>query len=551
MTAARPTLASLLLEAGLLDKDRLDQANAFSRARGVPLERALVALNLCAEDAVYRQLAKVAGLPFADLAKAKPAADVVSRLPKDQVLQNQALPVMVKDGRLFVAIDDPLKTYVADHLAFLAGCEVRCALAAPAALKEALGRLDDDRRAAGQQAKATAKAGQEDPDAPIVRLVHKTVEEALAARASDIHIEPFEKRIRVRYRVDGVLREEASLDQALLGPLTSRIKILAAMDIAEKRKPQDGRIEFRASDRTIDIRTSVLPGNHGETIVMRLLDKERNLLSLDALGFDGEDNQRFQRIIRRPNGIFLVTGPTGSGKTTTLYAALKQLNRPDVKIITAEDPVEFNLAGINQCQVKAAIGLSFARILRAMLRQAPNVILVGEIRDRETAEIAVQAALTGHLVFSTLHTNDAPSAITRLIDMGVKPFLVSAALQAVMAQRLIRVLCPSCRQAYEPSAVELRQIGLAPADLGGARLYRAGECDACDGSGYRGRLGIFELMAMDTELREMTFRREPTVRISEYARTSGGMTTLTMDGVKKVLAGKTSVEELLRVTAAM
>ncbi|MBM4061783.1 MAG: type II/IV secretion system protein, partial [Planctomycetes bacterium] len=291
----------------------------------------------------------------------------------------------------------------------------------PQAHKDALRKLVGGGEAAG---KAASTAAAESEDAPIIRLVTKTIDEALQQRASDIHVEPFEQRLRIRYRVDGVLKEVASLEITLLAPMTSRLKIMAGLDIAEKRKPQDGRIAFRyqepgGSARDIDIRTSVLPSCHGETVVMRLLDKERGLLSLEALGFDGPDRERFRSIIARPNGIVLVTGPTGSGKTTTLYAALQQLNRTDVKIITAEDPVEFNIRGINQCQVKARIGLSFARILRAMLRQAPNVILVGEIRDRETAEIAVQAALTGHLVFSTLHTNDAASAITRLTDMGV------------------------------------------------------------------------------------------------------------------------------------
>jgi type IV pilus assembly protein PilB len=282
---------------------------------------------------------------------------------------------------------------------------------------------------------------------------------------------------------------------------------------------------------------------------MRLLDREKNLMSLQGLGFHADDYQWFQRIIKRPNGIFLVTGPTGSGKTTTLYAALSELNRPDVKIITAEDPVEYHLAGINQCQVRGNIGVSFARILRAMLRQAPNIILVGEIRDRETAEIAIQAALTGHLVFSTLHTNDAPSAITRLIDMGVKPFLASSAITAVMAQRLMRVCCKKCKEPYEASDLDMRTLGL---DAGAAppTLHRARGCEACEGTGYRGRIGIFELMQMDPTLREMTFRGESTLKIREYAESSGGMATLTDDGVRKVIAGTTTVEELLRVTAA-
>ncbi len=526
----------------------------MARSRGLPLERAVVALGFAAELDVWRVLAEIAGVPFADPSKAKPTPELMAKVPREQIELHQALPVLVKDGRLYVAVDDPMKSYVADDLAFLAGCEVRIALAPPAALKEAIQRALSGAPATAARGKVDAKGrgpsvSSEDPDAPIIRLVQKTVEEALDARASDIHVEPFEKRIRIRYRVDGVLQERASFDRELHGPLSSRLKIMAGMDIAEKRKPQDGRIDFRGGSRAIDIRTSVLPGSHGETVVMRLLDKERNLLSLEALGFVGDDRVRFERTIKRPNGIFLVTGPTGSGKTTTLYAALKQLNRSDVKIITAEDPVEFNIAGINQCQVRSGIGLTFARILRAMLRQAPNVILVGEIRDRETAEIAVQAALTGHLVFSTLHTNDAPSALTRLIDMGVKPFLVSAAIQAVLAQRLVRVLCPECKEPYEPSESEIRTLALTAEQAAGVRLHAAKGCAACDNKGYRGRIGIFEMMEMDTGIREMAFRREPTERIRAQARASGSMTTLFEDGVRKVVQGRTSLDELLRVTA--
>lgn len=547
---ARPTLEQALVDKGVLTPQQVEQAKAMARSRGLQLEKAAVAVAEASEGDVYRCLAKSCGLAFVDPASARPGPELLELVPAEQIEQEGVLPVQQKDGLLYVAIDDPLKTYLADNLAFIAGCEVRCALAPPAALKEAINRVLGRKGSKGA-GKAAAQTAADDADAPIIRLVHQTIEEALDARASDIHIEPFESRVRVRYRVDGVLQEHASLDGALLGPLTSRVKIMASMDIAEKRKPQDGRIDFRVSDREIDIRTSLLPSNHGESIVMRLLDKERNLLSLSALGLGHDDLERFERIIKRPNGIFLVTGPTGSGKTTTLYAALKQLNRTDTKIITAEDPVEFNIAGINQCQVRSRIGLSFGRILRAMLRQAPNVILVGEIRDRETAEIAVQAALTGHLVFSTLHTNDAPSALTRLIDMGVKPFLAAASVQAVMAQRLVRVLCPECREPYQPTESELRSVGLDPERHGEATLYRARGCEACDDAGYRGRLGLFELMAMDTTMRELTYNRESTLRLREYASTSGGMTSLTEDGLRKVLDGRTSVDELLRVTAAM
>ena len=551
------TFRRLLLEANVLDDARLQKAEAAASSRGTPLERTIVALNLADEVTVWRALAKAHGMKFVDPAKANPSPQALEKVAPDQIEQNEALPVLLKDGELWVAIDDPFKTFVADNLSFLAGCPVQCALMPPQALKEALRKATGKSGAQSSAGAGGGKAGEEeDEDAPIIRLVAKTINEALIQRASDIHVEPFQQRVRIRYRVDGVLKEIASLEEALLAPLTSRLKIMAGLDIAEKRKPQDGRISFRAKDqdgqaRDIDIRTSVLPASHGETIVMRLLDKERGLMSLEKLGFQGQDRERFKGVIARPNGIVLVTGPTGSGKTTTLYAALQELNRSDVKIITAEDPVEFNSAGINQCQVKSRIGLSFARILRAMLRQAPNVILVGEIRDRETAEIAVQAALTGHLVFSTLHTNDATSAITRLCDMGVKPFLVSASVQAVMAQRLIRVLCEECRQPYEPTATELRSVGIDVDKVQDTTFYRAEGCERCGNSGYRGRRGIYELLQMDNTLREMTFRGEPMVRLREYAWQSGGMSTLLQDGVRKVLAGQTTIPELLRVVAAV
>lgn len=547
-------LERLLVEGGTLSADDLDKAMAHARSRGMALEKSVVSLGLADEERVYRDVSKAYGLPYGDPRKAKPEA--LERIPHEQIEQNQALPLLMKGNVLYVAIDDPINTFVADNLAFIAGCEVKCAIAPPEALKTAIRKIVGGGGVA-TEAKPGAKSGGvagdgEDDEAPIIRLVHKTINEALDARASDIHIEPFENRVRVRYRVDGVLREFSSLERELRGPLTSRFKIMAKLDIAEKRKPQDGRIAFLSdSGRQIDIRTSVLPGSHGETLVMRLLDKEKNLMSLADLGFGGPDEDRFQRTIKRPNGVFLVTGPTGSGKTTTLYAALKQLNRPDVKIITAEDPVEFNLLGINQCQVRANIGLSFARILRAMLRQAPNIILVGEIRDLETAEIAVQAALTGHLVFASLHTNDAPSAVTRLIDIGVKPFLVSAAVQAIMAQRLVRVLCPKCKQDYDPTEVELKSIGMEDADLSACTVFQPKGCSECDHTGYRGRLGLFELMSMDSSLRDMTFRQESTITLRNYARTAGGMTTLVDDGARKVAQGVTSIDEVLRVTSTI
>ena len=553
-------IEEILKSSGHLDESAAREARRLARQKRIRFEEALVESGAAPEAVVYKAAAKAAGLPFVDPSKGRIPSDVVELVrPHLQVFrEHRALPVLLKEGRLYVAVDDPVRTFVADDLGFLVGREVVCAVAPPRALDRAMEELA--RRAGGEGSPPPAEGsgggprprgaagGGEDEDAPIIRLVESSFREALQMRASDIHVEPFEDRVRIRYRVDGVLRTVADHPAHLHGPLVSRLKIMAGLDIAEKRKPQDGRILVHVDGRPIDVRTSVLPTNHGETVVMRLLDREANLLSLEALGFHPDDYAWFRRIIKRPHGIFLVTGPTGSGKTTTLYAALSELNRPDVKIITAEDPVEYHIQGINQCQVRHNIGLTFAKILRSMLRQAPNIILVGEIRDRETAEIAVQAALTGHLVFSTLHTNDAPSALTRLIDMGIKPFLVAASVQAVMAQRLVRTLCPRCKEAYEPAPSELESIGLTPADAEGKTLYRPVGCPACEGTGYKGRKGIFELMEMDGSLRDMVFRKEPTHKLARYAVSSGGMNTLLEDGARKVLAGETSIAEVLRVT---
>jgi type IV pilus assembly protein PilB len=343
--------------------------------------------------------------------------------------------------------------------------------------------------------------------------------------------------------------EQESPPKRLQGAIVSRIKIMAKMDMTEKRRPQDGGINLRFFGREFDFRVSTVPAKWGETVVMRILDKEEGLIPLDQLGFHESDYARFKQIIKRPNGIFLVTGPTGCGKTTTLYASLKELNRPDVKIITAEDPIEYHIAGINQCQVSRKVGLTFARIIRSMLRQAPNIILVGEIRDRETAETAIQAALTGHLVFSTLHTNDAASSLPRLIDLGVKPFLVASAIIGVMGQRLLRILCSACKEAYEPADSELSSIGLTRKSTEGVTIFHAVGCPDCGYRGYKGRKGVFELMEMSSELREVTFRGALTSEVRRQAR-ADGMVTLQEDAARKVLAGLTSIQEVLRVTAA-
>jgi len=494
-----------------------------------------------------RALAKESGMPFVDLDKGQIKEEILDLLPKEFALEQGVMPVLEKNGKLVVAIDDPVKRLLVDQLTFIVDHEITCALATPSALAKAIrthfGEGVEDAVAASMGA-----SEDEDGEGPIVRLVTRMFQEALEMRASDIHVEPGHGQLRIRYRVDGVLRDMADHPEHLSAPLLSRLKIMAAMDIAEKRKPQDGRIGLKIAGRSVDVRVSVLPSNHGESIVMRLLDKGANLLSLRDLGFQDESHAWFQRIIQRPHGICLVTGPTGSGKTTTLYAALSELNRSDVKIITAEDPVEYHLTGINQVQVNTRIGLTFSRILKAMLRCAPNVILVGEIRDLETAEIAVQAALTGHLVFSTVHTNDAPSAITRLQDLGVPPFLVSASIQSIIAQRLVRKLCAECSEEYEPQAEEIQSIGLDPSQVVGVKFKKGRGCRACEGAGFHGRIALFETFEMDAHLREMTFREESLEDITEAATGSGMLQALVIDGARKVLGGLTTVEEVLRVT---
>jgi type IV pilus assembly protein PilB len=539
-------LGEMMLSAGAITAEQLREAMAMHRSSSVKIGEALLKLGAVDETTLARFLAKQQGMPFVDLDKGKIADSVIARVSKEIALQQEVLPVMEKDRKLYVAVDDPLKRIVADQLHFILNTEVTCALASPGALKRALQRYYG---AAGEEevARSMQASGGEEADAPIIRLVTRMFRDALEMRSSDIHVEPGHGRVRVRYRIDGMLRDVAEHPAHLHAPLTSRLKIMASMDIAEKRKPQDGRIGLSIDGREVDVRASILPGNHGETMVLRLLDRSKSLLTLRDLGFEDEDYRWFRRIIKRPNGIVLVTGPTGSGKTTTLYAALSELNRPDVKIITAEDPVEYHLAGINQVQVHPKIGLSFARILKAMLRCAPNIILVGEIRDAETAEIAIQAALTGHLVFSTLHTNDAPSALTRLVDIGVKPFLASAAVQAVIAQRLVRRLCKECAIEYEPSATEVRALAFEPSVLAGKKFRRPRGCRACEGTGYRGRMALFEHMEMDAELRELVFRGADLESVRATAERGGSLRSLLADGARKVLAGQTSPTEVMRV----
>ena len=504
------------------------------------------------------------GLDYIDLKEIAIPPSVVELVPESVARENAILPMSEDNGSLKVIVSDPLDYDTREKLRFILNRNVDIALAPRAAILEAINRhygASDGESTDSMLQEFTDTAidftetaeesisNDEDVDdssAPIVRLVHLLISEAVQLRASDIHIEPFEDRVRIRYRIDGVLIERDSPPRRLLGALHSRVKILAKMDIAERRRPQDGRIKINVGEKQLDLRVSVLPTNHGQSVVMRLLDKDNIRVGVRQLGLADAEFRSFRNLIRRPNGIVLVTGPTGSGKTTTLYAALNELNRPDVKIITAEDPVEYYLPGINQVEVKHGIGLDFARIIRAMLRQAPNVILVGEMRDAETAQMGIQASLTGHLVFSTLHTNDAPGAITRMIDMGVPAYLVSSSVIAVLAQRLVRVICAKCKQPHTPPDAALDAAGITPEMAANANFAKGKGCTSCQKSGYRGRLGIFELMLMSSRIRELAFEGAPTQQIRKAA-VAQGMTTLYHDGIHKVLTGVTTIEEVFRV----
>ncbi len=545
-------LGEILVRAGVLTPEKLEDGLRYQKETGQKIGESLVRLGHVRLEDVYRALAKQAGMPFVDVRKGIIPPETLRLVPKEVVVEHNVLPVKSDGGVIILAVTDPLAEFNLEHLRFLLNIEFRCALTTEEAMVEAMKRYFNvdkrDAKTVGETARRAPGAGaKDDDDAPIIRLCNQMFEDAIRARASDIHVEPMADRVKIRFRVDGVLKTVAEYPPHLQAAITSRLKLLGEMDLSEKRKPQDGRIVYKGQDREIDLRVSDLPASHGESMVMRILDKSTGLVSLERLGLMGEDLKRFRRILKRPNGIFLVTGPTGSGKTTTLYAALQELNKPNVKIITAENPVEYHLPGVNQCQVRHQIGLDFVKILRAMLRQAPNIILVGEIRDHETASIAVQAALTGHLVFSTLHTNDAPSALTRLVDMGAAPFLVSSSVCAVLAQRLMRRLCQRCKEPHHPTNADLAAVGFSASEAAGKTFYRAKGCDECRGAGYRGRFGIYELLEMSPELREAVFKHEPTHRLRELARTTGGMASLRHDALRKSLQGETSLAEVLRV----
>ena len=523
-----------------------------------PIGEILIQLGTVSPENVARALAEQFDMRYVDLESIDIPPAVVQQVPESLCRDKKVFPVALAGKLLTVAMSNPLDLEMVDTLRFQTSLQIEVVMASErqiiATLEKHFGLSEAKIDAMMGEMTAdisvrAADSDEEQDDALIIKFVQQIIQNADNNRASDIHIEPMQDHLRIRYRIDGVCFTMDPAPKRLQGPVIQRLKIMADMPIEEKRKPLDGRIKLKLKDKRIDLRVSSLPSVWGEAIVMRILDSANLKYSVEDMGFDPGDMKLFSGLIKRPNGIILVTGPTGSGKTTTLYATLNSLNTVDRKIITAEDPVEYNLPGINQCQVHSKIGLDFPRILRAMLRQAPNVILVGEIRDAETAQIAIQASLTGHLVFSTLHTNDAPSAITRLIDMGVQPFLVATSIQAILAQRLIRVNCPKCSEPYEPEHKQLIGLGLKPEQWQNGSFRRGKGCDHCKGSGYRGRRGIFELMVMNRHLRDLAFNKATAAEIRKAA-VANGMATLAMDGARKALQGITTADEILRMAKA-
>ena len=574
MTSNDDYVLQILLENNVVTQALVDSVATDAAKSGASIVDTLVRSNKIEENDVLGALAKEFGMQFLDISGLEMNDSVRALLPGELAKKFRVVPLYEQDGVLTVAMADPMNFETLDSLRSVLGKDVEGAIAPFKQIATALGMLypdqdidmmsglldeidsDEKKKAEGGGGEDEESLGLEnqlgastagEKDAPIVKLCAQIIMRAFVARASDIHLEPMEHHFRIRYRIDGVLREQESPPRRLQGAILQRFKLMANMKLSERRIPQDGRIQIKVRGRELDLRVSTVPTGHGESIVMRILDKQNLALGLPDLGFMTDDQQMFESLINLPDGVLLVTGPTGSGKTTTLYACLGQINKPDRKIITVEDPVEYQMSGINQVAVHADIGMTFAAALRAILRQAPNIVMIGEIRDLETAGIATEAALTGHLVFSTLHTNDAPSAITRLLDMGVKNFLVASALRAVMAQRLVRSICSECRGEYDPDVTEIRSLGLDPQQYQGAKLFKGSGCTRCNQSGYKGRKGIFEIFKLDDEIQQMIFDNRPARDLRARAREMG-MRTLREDGVRKVLAGITTVSEVLRVT---
>jgi type IV pilus assembly protein PilB len=571
VTSSDDFVLQLAVDKGVLTKTQINavkvQLAAHNNSLAAPpsLVDALIASHAVDARQLSKLLAEEFGMPLVDLPALRvPSVEAMTLLPRALATRYNVFPIAKDGGVLKLAISDPLDVDAIDSLSHVIKLTIEPSVAPAGEIKHAITRfygkdaegLDamlDGFSLTGSEAvtvstvPGASMATVEDGDAPIIKLVHQIILEAIQRRASDIHLEPLEKRFRVRYRIDGVLVEVESPPKRLQLSMISRLKIMANISIAEKRIPQDGRIQINTSAKQIDLRVSSLPTAHGESIVMRILDKDGLQLGLPELGFFSDDQAILERLIALPDGIMLVTGPTGSGKTTTLYSCLHFINKSDRKIITVEDPVEYQLAGINQVPVRHDVGMTFASALRAMLRQAPNIVMVGEIRDLETAEIAINASLTGHMVFSTLHTNDAPGAITRLIDIGVKPFLVSTSLRAAVAQRLVRKICKNCKKPFVPDANELRSLNITPQQAASASFMRGEGCQNCNGTGYRGRNGIFEMFVVNEEIQRMIYENVGTARLRDKAR-SLGMRTMREDGVRKVLAGQSTIDEVVSIT---
>jgi len=552
-----------LIEARLIDPAALAKAQQQMKSVGGGLTATLVKVGAISEENLLDFLSRFYGVPALDLRSFEPDLALTRLLPSEVATKFMALPVSRSGRRLIVAMANPTNIFAIDDIKFITGYDVNPHVASEGSLKRALDRAYDsagtmadvmksidDELAVVEETEEPEDAGVAAADeAPIVKLVNSLIFDAVRKGASDIHMEPYEKTLRVRFRIDGVLQEMMSPPFKFKAAIISRLKIMAELDIAERRVPQDGRIKIKVQGRTIDLRVSSLPTIFGEKIVMRILDKSNLNIDLEKLGFEAAAMKEFVSAIANPYGMVLVTGPTGSGKTTTLYSALSRVNTPEVNVMTAEDPVEYNLDGINQVLVNDDVGLSFAAALRAFLRQDPNIIMVGEIRDLDTASIAVKAALTGHLVLSTLHTNDAPSAIGRLVDMGIEPFLVCSSVNLVLAQRLVRRVCANCKKLITLSDEVLRELQLAPEDAATGTFYLGGGCVDCGNTGYRGRQGVYEVMPLSPKLRELVLERASASEIKKMA-IGEGMLTLRRDGLMKLKRGMTTTEEILKETAA-
>jgi len=561
----RRPLGQLLKEMGVVTEYEIQEALQVQQEKGGTLGEILVEMGFIDEKDLLFALAIQAGMDMVDLDEMEIPDDVIERVDKTVAETYKIMPIEYKDGKMTVAISDPTNLGVLDDLRFMLDAELEAVVATEDAIERAIARYYGGKEESIESIIASVdeasdvevieskemmdieKLEKDVHSKPVVRLLNLILLQAIKDRASDIHLEPFEDRFRVRYRVDGVLYEMMPPPLHLASALISRVKVMSNLNISETRVPQDGRIELNIAGRAIDLRVSTLPTAYGESVVMRVLDRANVNLDLDMLGLRPDEVKIVKSLIDRPHGIILVTGPTGSGKTTTLYSALNYANSPEIKILTAEDPVEYNLEGIVQVQVNEEIDVTFANLLRAYLRQNPDKMLVGEIRDLETGEIAIQASLTGHVVFSTLHTNDAPSAITRLLDLGLEPFLIAATLEAVIAQRLVRRICLNCRSEYKPSEEELLELELTPDAVKGRTFFYGKGCDQCNGTGYKGRLGIFEIMVITEEIRQLILQESSTDMIRDVAR-KGGMRTLRDSGLLAIFDGLTTIEEVVRET---